>query len=103
MTTRPCPKPAAAPGTGARRALAASALAGLFLAACGGDGGYSSPPPPPPPPPPVTQVPASAAADDASWEAFAIAQAPSETAEPLTLELVTTTPSSETEAPIVLP
>ena len=100
MTTRPCPSPA---GAATRRAIGASALAGLFLAACGGDGGYGSPPPPPPPPPPMTQVPASAAADDASWEAFAIAQAPTETAEPLTLELVATVPGGETEEPIVLP
>jgi hypothetical protein len=96
MTTRPCPQP------GTRRALAASALAGLFLAACGGDSG-GTPPAPPPPPPPITQVPASAAADDASWEAFAIAQAPTEDREPLTLELVTTVPGGETEEPIVLP
>ena len=101
MTTRPCPAPA---GAGTSRAIGASVLVGLFLAACGGDGGYGSPPPPPPPPPPpMTQVPASAAADDASWEAFAIAQAPTEDTEPLTLELVATVPSSETEEPIVLP
>ena len=96
MTTRPCP----APGT--RRALAASTLAGLFLAACGGD--YDGPPPaPPPPPPPITQVPVSATVDDASWEAFAISQPPTEDREPLTLELVTTVPGGETEEPIPLP
>jgi len=98
--TRPCPAPARA---SALRAAGASVLAGLFLAACGGD--YDSPPPspPPPPPPPITQVPASAAADDASWEAFAIGQPPTEDTEPLTLELITTVPSSETEEPIALP
>jgi hypothetical protein len=101
MTTTPCPAPAHEPGPSARRALAAGALAGLFLAACGGDSG--SPVPPPPPPPAITQVPVSAAVDDASWEAFAIAQAPTEDREPLTLELVTSVPSSEIEEPIVLP
>ena len=103
MTTHPCPRPA---GARTLRAIGASALVGLFLAACGGGGTDippAPPPPPPPPPPPMTQVPASAAVDDASWESFAIAQAPTETAEPLTLELITTVPSSETEAPIALP
>jgi len=97
MTTRPCPSPA---GIGTLRAIGASALVGLFLAACDGGGTEL---PPPPPPPPITQVPASAAADDASWEAFAIAQPAADHSEPLTLELVTTVPSSETEEPIVLP
>lgn len=80
-----------------RAALAATLAAGL-LAGCGGD----SDSPVATAPAPVTQVPASAAANDAALEAFAIGQAQTETAEPLTLDLVTTFPSSETEEPIAV-
>ena len=105
MTTPTCPTPDDGSSTGRVAALAgASALAGLFLAACGGDD-YSSPPVPPPPPPPavVTQVPASAAANDAALESFAFNLPQTENTEPLTLELVPTLPSSDTEEPIATP
>jgi len=80
-----------------RAALAASIAAGGLLAGCGGDDST-----PVPPPVAADQVPASAAASDTALEAFAIAQAPSETAEPLKLDLVSTLPSSETEEPIAV-
>jgi hypothetical protein len=84
--------------------VGASALASLFLAACGGDSDSVIPPPPPPPPPaPVTQVPASAAVDSLSLETFAFNLALTENTEPLTLELVPTLPTSETEEPIATP
>jgi hypothetical protein len=80
-----------------RAALAASLAAAALLAGCGGDddtptsstsGG---------------QVPTSAVASDASLEAFALAQAPSETAEPLSLDLVSTFPASDNTEPIAVP
>ena len=96
MTTSPCPRP------GHAAALAGvTALASLFLAACGGDS--DSPAPPPPPPAVATQVPASAAANDAALEAFAFNLPQTENTEPLTLDLVPTLPSSETEEPIATP
>ena len=76
-----------------------AALSSLFLAACGGDGNST----PPPPPPAITQVPASAAASDSALEMFAFNLAQNDTAEPLTLELVPTLPTSETEDPIATP
>ena len=97
MTTRPAPSARAT-------AHAAAALAGLFLAACGG--GTGMPPAPPPAPeaaPTAAQLPASAAATIASWEAFAIAQAPNDRIEPLRLDMVTSVPTSETASPSVLP
>ena len=102
MTTSTCPPPEGGSPVGRIATLiGVSALAGLFLAACGGDNG--SPPPPPPPPAPMTQVPASAAVSDASLEAFAFNLPETENTEPLTLELVPTLPSSETEDPIATP
>ncbi len=102
MTTSTCPPPEGGSPVGRTTALiGVAALAGLFLAACGGDS--DSPPPPPPPPAPITQVPASAAASDASLEAFAFNLPETENTEPLTLELVPTLPSSETEDPIATP
>jgi len=102
MTISTCPPPQG--GSPARTAslIAASALASLFLAACGGDGG-SPAPVPAPPPAAITQVPASAAANDAALEAFAFNLAPTEDTDPLTLDLVPTLPTSETEDPIVTP
>ena len=79
-----------------RAALAASLAAGL-LAGCGGDDDS-----PVTPPAAATQVPASATASSTSLEAFALAQTPSETAEPLGLDLVTTFPTSESEEPIAV-
>ena len=79
-------------------ALSASVAAGGLLAGCGGD----SSPPPPPPPAASNELPASALVSDSALEAFAIAQAPSETADPLLLDNVTTLPTSETEEPIVV-
>jgi hypothetical protein len=89
-----------------RRAALAGAglLAALLLAACGGGGADAMPPAPPTAQPSDTdQVPASAAVSSSAWEAFAIAQAPSETTEPLKLDRIASVPTSETEAPIVLP
>ncbi len=80
-------------------ALVASVAAGGLLAGCGGDGN----PPAPPPPAASNELPASALASDGALVAFAVAQAPSERAEPLTLDQVSTLPTSETEAPIALP
>lgn len=80
-------------------ALATSVAAGSLLAGCGGD----SPPPAPPPPAASNELPASAVASDSALVAFAIALAPSERAEPLLLDQVSTLPTSETEEPIALP
>lgn len=102
MTTSTCPPPEGGSSSGRGTALAGLAtLASLFLAACGGDG--DSPAPPPPPPAVVTQVPASAAASDMALEAFAFNLAQTDNTEPLTLELVPTLPTSETEDPIATP
>ena len=99
MTHPLCPPPHG--GSSAGRLLA---LAGLFLAACGGDSDSAAPPPPPAPPPAaVTQVPASAAVDSLSLETFAFNLAQTENTEPLTLDLVPTLPTSETEEPIATP
>jgi len=79
-------------------ALAASVAAGGLLAGCGGDST-----PPPPPPAASNELPASAVASDSALVAFAIARAPSEMAEPLMLDQVSTFPTSETEEPVTLP
>ncbi len=97
MTHSPCPSPARTAAV-----VGVTALASLFLAACGGDSN-SPVPPPPPPPAPVTQVPASAAASDMALEAFAFNLPETENTEPLTLDLVPTFPTSETEEPIATP
>ena len=102
MTITSCPPPEGGSPAGRTAALVGvSALASLFLAACGGNS--DSPPPPPPPPAAITQVPASAATDDASLESFAFNLPQTENTEPLTLDLVPTLPSSETEDPIATP
>ena len=105
MTTTPCPAPQGEPSVARTASLIGiSALASLFLAACGGDSDNPVPPPPPAPPPvSMTEVPASAAASDASLESFAFTLALSDTTEPLLLDNVPTFPSSETEEPIALP
>jgi hypothetical protein len=101
MTRTPCPPPEGGSPFVRTAALAGVAtLASLFLAACGGD---SDAPPPPPPPAAVTQVPASAAVNDMALEAFAFGLAQTDNTEPLTLELVPTLPTSETEDPIATP
>ena len=103
MTTSTCPPPEGGSPAGRTATLiGVSALASLFLAACGGDSD-NVPPPPAPPPVAITQVPASAAANDAALEAFAFNLPETENTEPLTLELVPTLPSSETEEPIATP
>ena len=103
MTTSTCPPPEGGSPVGRTAALiGVSALAGLFLAACGGDSN-SVAPTPAPPPAAITQVPASAAANDAALEAFAFNLPETENTEPLTLELVPTLPTSETEDPIATP
>jgi hypothetical protein len=99
MTSSTCPPPEGGSSIGRSTALIGIAtLAGLLLAACGGNSDG-----PTPPPPPATQVPASAAANDASLEMFAFNLPQTETAEPLTLDLVPTLPSSETEDPVATP
>ena len=101
MTITSCPPPEGGSPAGRTAALVGvSALASLFLAACGGNGDS---PPPPPPPAPITQVPASAAANDMALESFAFNLAQTDDTEPLTLDLVPTLPSSETEDPIATP
>ena len=116
MTTRPCPSareraelPAPPRALARARRLAALAgagtLAALLLAACGGGGGGDAAMPPAPPaeaPTDAGQVPASAAATTASWEAFAIAQVPNDRIQPLRLDRITSVPTSETEEPIAL-
>jgi hypothetical protein len=103
MTISTCPPPeGGSPAARTAALIGASALSSLFLAACGGDGN-SSAPMPPPPPAAITQVPVSAAANDAALESFAIKLAPTENTEPLTLDLVTALPTSETEDPIATP
>ena len=106
MTLSTCPPPeGGSPAPRTASLIAASVLAGLFLAACFDDTEAPSPPPPPPPPPPVaiTQVPASAAANDMALESFAFNLPQTDNTEPLTLDLVPTFPSSETEEPIATP
>ena len=104
MTTSTCPSPEGGCSAGRTASLiGVAALASLFLAACGGDSDSPAPVPPPPPPAAVTQVPASAAATDASLEAFAFNLPETENTEPLSLDLVPTFPTSETESPIATP
>ena len=101
MTTSTCPPPEGGSSSGCGTALAGIAiLTSLFLTACGGDSGT---PVPPPPPAVVTQLPASAAASDLALEAFAFNLAPTDNSEPLTLDLVPTLPSSESEDPVATP
>ena len=102
MTNSTCPPPeGGSPAARTAALIGASALASLFLAACGGDG--NSPAPVPPPPAAITQVPVSAAANDAALESFALHLAPTENTEPLTLDLVPALPTSDTEDPIATP
>ena len=104
MTTSTCPPPEGGSPAGRMAALiGVSALASLFLAACGGDSDSPAPVPPPPPPAAITQVPASAAANDAALESFAFNLPQTDNTEPLTLDLVPTLPTSETESPIATP
>ena len=100
MTHSTCPPPQGGTPLARTAALAGfAALSSLFLAACGGDSNST----PPAPPPAITQVPASAAASDSALESFAFNLAQTDTSEPLTLELVPTLPTSETEDPIATP
>ena len=104
MTISTCPPPEGGSSAGRTASLiGVSALASLFLAACGGDSDSPAPVPPPPPPAAITQVPASAAANDAALESFAFNLPQTDNTEPLTLDLVPTFPSSETEEPIATP
>ena len=105
MTSSTGPPPEGGSSAGRTASLiGVTALASLFLAACGGDSDSPAPmPPPPPPPAAITQVPASAAATDASLEAFAFNLPQTENTEPLSLDLVPTFPTSETESPIATP
>jgi len=101
MTTSTCPPPEGGSPTGrAASLIGVTALASLFLAACGGD---SDSPAPVPPPAAATEVPASAATSDAALEAFAFNLPETENTEPLSLDLVPTLPTSETESPIATP
>jgi len=104
MTTSTCPPPEGGSPVARTAALVGiTALASLFLAACGGDSDNPTPPPPPPPPAVVTQVPASAAASDLALETFAFNLPETENTEPLTLELVPTLPTSEMDDPVPTP
>jgi hypothetical protein len=78
--------------------LCASVATGGLLVGCGGDST-----PPAPPPAASNEMPTSAVASDSALEAFALAQAPSEIADPLLLDNVSTFPTSETEEPVALP
>jgi hypothetical protein len=99
MTPSTCPPPQGGSPIGRGATLIGiTTLTGLFLAACGGNSDS-----PNPPPPPATQVPASAAANDTALEMFAFNLPRTDTAEPLTLDLVPTLPSSETEEPVATP
>ena len=98
MTTTTTPTRCPPPRGRTAALIGVTALTSLFLAACGGDSDT-----PASPPAAADQVPASAAANSASLEAFALAQPQSETASPLLLDNVPTFPTSETESPIVLP
>ena len=104
MTTSTCPPPEGGSSAGRTAALVGvTALASLFLAACGGDSD-SPVTPPAPPPAPITQVPASAAASTMALESFAFNLAQSDDTEPLSLELLPADlPTSETEEPIATP
>lgn len=72
------------------------AAAAVLLAACGDNPADA----PEPPPPAVTEVPASALASPTAYSQYAASLQPSETATPLGMSLVTTAPTSETEAPL---
>jgi hypothetical protein len=101
MTPTACPPPEGGSSSGRATVPAGLALlTSLFLAACGGD---SDTPAPPPAPAAATQVPASAATSDLALETFAFNLAQTDDTEPLTLELVPTLPTSETEDPIATP
>ena len=104
MTTSTCPPPEGGSPAGRTAALiGVSALASLFLAACSGDSDNVTPPTPAPPPAAITQMPASAAASDLALETFAFNLPETENTEPLSLALVPTFPTSETEEPIATP
>lgn len=104
MTISTCPPPKGGSPVGRTAALlGVTAVASLFLAACGGDSDNVISQTPAPPPAAITQVPASAAVSDASLEAFAINLPETDNTEPLSLALVPTLPTSETEDPIATP
>jgi hypothetical protein len=73
-----------------------AAAAALLLAACGGGSDHA----PEAPPPEATEVPASATVSATAYTQYAASLRPSETANPLGVSLVTTPPTSETEAPM---
>jgi len=80
------------------RLLAALCLGAGLLSACGGGGDDHFTPPP------LTEVPASATTSAESFTQFGIDQAAatSETDEPLSLDTVTTPPTSETAEPVAI-
>lgn len=67
------------------------------MAACGGGDPAQMPAPAP-----LTQVPASAAASPEAYTEFARTQSADDTAEPLSLDLVATAPTSESSEPVAL-
>jgi len=75
-----------------------AAAAALLLAACGDNPADA----PEAPPPPSTEVPASALTSPTAYSQYAASLQRSETANPLGVSLVTTPPTSETEAPLNL-
>ncbi len=95
-----CPPPEGGSPTGRKAAiLGVTALASLFLAACGGDSDS-----PVSPPAAVTQFPASAGASGAALEAYAFNLPETDDTEPLSLDLLPANlPTSESDDPIILP
>jgi hypothetical protein len=77
-------------------AAAAAAGAALLLAACGGSDNDATPPDDP------AAVPESAASSTSAWFKFATSLMASDTAEPLSLDKISTLPLSESEEPTPL-
>jgi hypothetical protein len=103
MTTSTCPPPEGGSSAGRTAALVGvTALASLFLAACGGDS--DMPAPPAPAPAAVTEIPASAGASTTALESYAFNLPQTDNTEPLSLALLPANlPTSESEDPIPTP
>ena len=78
------------------RLLICLLLGAAGLAACGGDPASVTPPPV------LTEVPAEAAATPAAYTQFVQQQAPSDTAEPLSLDTFAMAPGNESDDPVVV-
>ncbi len=77
------------------RLLLCTLLSVAGLAACGGDPASVATPA-------LTEVPATAAATPAAYTEFTQQQAPSETADPLSLDTFAEAPVNESDDPVVL-